>query len=312
MAPRDAVRDEDHAVLVDLLSERIVGKAIGTVEVDDIAQLRRGRTPAPWPASSRPCCRPSPACPLARGARHLQRLGQAAALVELDVDDVEIALRAPRARRGRGCFRRRQPECRASNLPVSASSPRFERLLDQRHRKFARRFGKLVEILGHEALVGVDSEPGVGPGFADDRDPFAIGFEIAVELELDRLGKCQSLDLAASTAGSSAGRVKVVTSGFGRGTPASRQTGVPRARDFQLPQGAIERVARAAWRQADRCSSSRVSPSSISARDLLDRLEHVLLVVAEIIDAGRFAAADCVAFARSARRSTASPRTHNR
>ena len=84
----DRIGDEDRSILVDVLGQRIVGKAIGTVKVDEIAQLpkdeprRHGESGAAHVPDHHLLPEHS------RSALHFQGLGQAAALVELDVDDV--------------------------------------------------------------------------------------------------------------------------------------------------------------------------------------------------------------------------------
>ena len=70
----------------------------------------------------------------------------------------------------------------------------FQRLLDQRDRLLASRFGKRVEIGGHETLVRVHADPRVWPSRPDDPHPLAVDIEIAVELQLDRLGERQAIE----------------------------------------------------------------------------------------------------------------------
>src|SRR6185312_3297861 len=86
----DRFGDEDRAFTVDLACWRRVRMTIWSVEVDDIAQLpeheagRHREDRSAHVADHDLLPEPS------RGARHCDGLGQAAALVELDIDDIEM------------------------------------------------------------------------------------------------------------------------------------------------------------------------------------------------------------------------------
>ena len=83
-------RNEDGTVAVDVLGQRVIGESKGSIEIDDIARLTEheaGRHGECGPAhvSYHHLLAEHP-----RGPRYLQRFGEPAALIELNVDDVEI------------------------------------------------------------------------------------------------------------------------------------------------------------------------------------------------------------------------------
>ena len=80
--------------------------------------------------------------------------------------------------------------------------------------------------------------------------------------------------------------MNVVRSGRGRSSPAIRQTGWPSALRFEVPQRAVEGVARAAGRQQP-AQRLAVDAGLDVAAHVLDRRAHALDVVAEVIDACR-------------------------
>ena len=92
------------------------------------------------------------------------------------------------------------------------------------------------------------------------------------------------------TAGSSAPSVKVVSSGLGGVSPASSHTGVP-ARRASSSHSAQSSALRAPPGGSSRCSPARSMPASMRARARLDRGDHVLGVVVQVVDAGGLAAA---------------------
>ncbi|WP_404712994.1 hypothetical protein [Sphingomonas sp. MMS24-J13] len=82
--------------------------------------------------------------------------------------------------------------------------------------------------------------------------------------------------------------MKVLTSGRGAGTPASCHTGTPARSEFELPQRAIDRVARAAGRQQI-LQRRAVHAGLDRIAHALDLPRHECGIVTEIIDARRFA-----------------------
>ena len=86
--------------------------------------------------------------------------------------------------------------------------------------------------------------------------PARCRVELAGQLELDRARVgVAARAFAPSTSGSSAPSVKVVTSGFGGSSPARCRAGGALALRLEIPQRAIDRVARAA-----RAASARAAP----------------------------------------------------
>ena len=170
----------------------------------------------------------------------------------------------------------------------------FERLLDQRDRMLASSIGERVEIGGYETLVRVHPDPRVWPSRPDNPHPLAVDIEIAVELQLDRLGEGQAINLRRKDGG--------IVRGQGEGRHQRLRTRDARElphRDpaqlgLQLPQGAVERVAGAARGKHDLQIFASHSPFDCTA-GLLDRFEHALLIIAEIVDARGLTAAGLLA-----------------
>ena len=122
---------------------------------------------------------------LARAARRQSKgFGQAAGLVELDVDRVIFADQLQRCRRHRGPIHRRRS--------ATLRSMRPERLIVRRQARAARPVRRRSLGAGREharqvrfvpAFIGIDDEPRLGGGRADGRDALLIA--LAAELELE-------------------------------------------------------------------------------------------------------------------------------
>src|SRR5512146_1087779 len=97
-----------------------------------------------------------------------ERLGEASALVELDVDDVEAANKSGNVVETKGAFVRGDRDWTAVALEIGFPAA-LQRLFEKRHPVRAKSVDERVEILEREALLCIDSEPDVGPGGADRR-----------------------------------------------------------------------------------------------------------------------------------------------
>ena len=91
--------------------------------------------------------------------------------------------------------------------------------------------------LDRKSLVCVNSKPRIGPGFTNDPDPFPIDFNLAVELELDRLCKRRGASLFGDKhfwiiGRKSEGRYQ----GLGPGQSGKLPYRRSRAQRFKLPQ----------------------------------------------------------------------------
>ena len=150
---------------------RSSGEEGRAVEVDDVAQLaedegrRHGEAGADHVADHH--AEPEPA----RLRGHQQRLGEAAALVELDVDDVEAADQPGTSASAEHAFvgGDRDRACEAVEIGFA---PARQRLLEQRDalRDHAPRPARSSSSRV-EALVGIDAEPDVGPRRRAPRGP---------------------------------------------------------------------------------------------------------------------------------------------
>ena len=111
-----------------------------------------------------------------------QRLGQAAGLVELDVDHVVAAGERGKARRGRGSSRRRRPAAAAACRPAPRRRRRAAAARPWRRRARERRRQRGVG-LGGPALVGVDDDARVRRAGAHRLDAREVARPPELDLE---------------------------------------------------------------------------------------------------------------------------------
>ena len=159
-----------------------------------------------------------------RLARHHQRAGEAAGLVELDVDGIVAVAECGEAVGGVGGFVGADGH-RAADGGKRAVVGGRERLLDQLEAGFRRNvpssISKLVRVPG---LVGVGDEARIGAGGADRAHPLGVG-RTAAEFDLEQ----RMLARVAGARGHGVGRVEAERVA-GRDGGGRRQAGqFPRA-----------------------------------------------------------------------------------
>ena len=201
----------------------------------------------------------------ARLGRHRQPLGQAAALVELDVDDVEAARRPGKSASDKQAFVAGDRD--RGEQPVELGlAPARQRLLEQRHASRARARRSAVRV-GRARKPWLPSTPSQtsGPRGADGARPaLDVEIQFAGQLDLDRpWRRDRTCALRPSPRGSSAPTVKVVTTGWARSSPASSHTGWP-ARAPPVPT--TRNRPRSARRRA--AASERRAPATCPPRSI--------------------------------------------
>ena len=150
----------------------------------------------------------------------------------------------------------------------------LERLLDQLDPGLDQGRQDLFQGVGGEALVGVDADPDVGPRGAHGPDPLGVELGLAGQLQLDAPWPARSRARPGpSPPDRSAPRVKVVSSGRGASSPASRQTGTPEPR-LSSSQRAQSSALRAPPGGSRSRRSTRLAPASTVLADRLDPLDH--------------------------------------
>ncbi len=123
----------------------------------------------------------------ARLGGHQQPFGKAAALVELDIDDIEAADRAGHIVQCQQAFVTGDRHGRLIAIEIGFA-PAGERLLEQRNLLLLKGRDQFVELIDDKALVAVDAEPNVGPRGADRLDAGNVEVQFAGQLDLDRPG----------------------------------------------------------------------------------------------------------------------------
>src|SRR4051794_14622340 len=181
------VRAPDGTVTIFARGRAVLAQERGAVEVDDVAMLPDDEGRSHCEAGADHIADHDAKAVAARFLGNQQRLGETAALVELDVDHVEAANETGHVveteRAFIGSDRNRRTVAFEVGFPAAG-----ERLLEQGHTVGGERFDERVELIARIALVGIDSEPYAGPRGANGADPFDVELELAGELDLDRFG----------------------------------------------------------------------------------------------------------------------------
>ncbi len=180
------------------------------------------------------------------------------------------------------------------NPSRSASRRAFERLLQEFHPGGDERRHQRLETVGDESLVGIDAEPDIRPGLAHSTHALGVEHRLAREFQLEGPGlrvadRLVRHDTGLIGADRERGRERMRV--FESGKTPDR---APRAFRFQVPRCAIERVSRATGRQQPAQFLAVCTGLDVCAHGF-DGRQHVRGVVAQVIDAGRFAFAGDVA-----------------
>src|SRR6478609_1238566 len=132
----DVLRHVDHATAVNLVGQRIVCEAERPVEINDVAQLTDDESGRHRECGSAHVADHHLQAMQAGGSGHAQRLGKAAAFIELDVYYVKIASARLQLLEIENAFVRRHWHSGAPALQARLVSA-FERLFDQSHGEVA-------------------------------------------------------------------------------------------------------------------------------------------------------------------------------
>ena len=160
-----------------------------------------------------------------RLARHGEPLGKPAALVELDVHDLESADEARQvSKTQRALVRSHRDRTQKPSSP--ASCPRASGCSSSSTRA-ATSAQECLEVAHPVALVGVDPEPYVGPRGAHGLEPRAIEVAIAGELKLQRPRLRVAACAVRHARGIIGAECKGRQQGCGGSSPASSHTGRP-------------------------------------------------------------------------------------
>ena len=172
-----------------------------------------------------------------------------------------------------------------------------QRLFEQRHVLFDEAGNERIELARRESLIAVDAQPDLGPRGADRRHARQVECQVARQLDLDRA----RLRVALRGGGHRWRRIGAQCEG-GAQRPWRRLAGqLPDrhagARRFQLPQRAVDGIARAArWQDRAQCVARRAGGDR--GTGALELRQHVRHVVAQVVHAAAFAAPAVAAIAQ--------------
>ena len=223
----------------------------------------------------------------ARFRGHEQRFGKAAAFVELDVHDLEAADEAGHVCQSEDAFIGGDRDWALEALQIRFASA-SQRLLDQRDILARHGLSERGQDLNVEALIGIDTEPDVGPRLPHGANPLHVELEASGQLDLDStrssIGTCAFRHLR-----------RFVRSQRKRRNQRARRLDSceavsrgPRPVRFKFPESAIDRVASA----ADRQDLAKLFPAGAGLNlraACFQLLDDSRCIVAKVINAARFA-----------------------
>jgi hypothetical protein len=259
----------------------------GAVEIVDVAELaeqpggRHRQTGADHVADHDAEAEPS------RLGSHRETFGQTAALVELDVDDIAATDHRFDVDESLHALVRRDRDRTAQAFEIRFA-PAGKGLFHQSDPAGDQRRHQRLEAVGVESLVGVDPEPGVGPRLAHRAHALPVERGVARQFQLERT-RLRVFDglgghgpgIVGGNRESRGQRLRWFESGETPGRLA-------RALGLEIPECAIERIARTARRQ-ESAQCLAVDARHDVAPHAFDRGAHVVRVVIEVVDAGRLA-----------------------